>query len=346
MFTNKNDTNLSQLYFFKKCLCDNMHIGFYLKWPKYSLNSNETNVLGDELWGESLCRSIKRLNKNIECEVYAPNFLPEKKLDYLIYLNDTAPIEKIANKHILYLQNGYGTEANELVKKSIELDYDAYVFFSRKLQSIFESYLTPKRSLFLPFGVDTSFFYPREYDERYGFECAYVGNDIKGEDATMKYLYPATQFKFGLYGNWELKWHRKYFWKNFQKLPIYKKAFSKISRGKIPQDEVPVLYSSSAINLNCTLPACIEWDVISLRIYEVLACKGFLITDEIPFAKQYMKDYLVFTTGGSDLVEKIKYYLNNKKLRDEIAESGYRYVIENASIDSRAKTLIDFIEGN
>jgi spore maturation protein CgeB len=321
-----------------------MKIGFYIKWDKNSLNSKK-NVIGDELWGESLSKSIINQFDDIECELYAPNYLPKEQLDVLIYLNDIEPLKSLARKHVLYLQNGFGEEAEKLIHELIKFKYDGYVFFSKKLQDIFENLVSNQKSIYLPFGVDTTLFYPREKNKKFEFDCAYIGNDIKGEEATMKYLYPAVDFNFGLFGNWKIQKHRFKIWKNFFEKVPYGKIFEKISKGKIAQEDVPILYSSAKINLNCTIKSCIEWDVITLRTYEVLACKGFLITDIVPSAFDTMKECMVFTTGGDDLKEKIKYYLNNEEERRRIANNGYKYVLKNASIDARTHELIEYIRG-
>jgi spore maturation protein CgeB len=158
----------------------------------------------------------------------------------------------------------------------------------------------------------------------------------------MKYLYPAINFNFGLFGNWKLPKYRFKIWKNFL-IPKYKKVFARISKGKISQEDLPYLYSSSKIILNCTLPVCIEWDVITLRTFEVLACNGFLITDIVPSALKMLKDHVVFTTGGQDLVEKIKYYLHHEEERIKIASKGYEFVKNNVSLDNRVDQLIKYI---
>ena len=320
-----------------------MKIGFYIKWDKFSLSSSR-NVVGDELWGESLCKAINKQYKDIKAELYAPNYLPKNKLDLMIYLNDTRPNENFASRHILYLQNGYGDKAERLIEKMVKNNYDGYVFFSNRLKEIFDKKYETKESLYLPFGVDTEIFSPQKYNSSYDFDCSYIGNDIKGEDATMKYLYPAKDFDFGLFGNWKPSLHRRKFWKNFERKAPYEKLFNKLSKGRVPQEEVPTLYSSSKINLNFTLQSCIDWDVITLRTYEVLACKGFLITDIFPSAKATMSECMVFTAGNDDLKEKIIYYLDNEKERNKIAQNGYEYVVKFASIDSRASKLINYIK--
>jgi len=318
-----------------------MKIGFYMKWNKYSLKSTGKNVVGDELVGESLCRALIQLPAIASAELYAPNYLPRDSLDMMVYLNDTKPNKKWAKKHVLYFQNGYGDEATDLLKSFQMVDYDGYVFFSKRLLKIHE--FGGYKGIFLPFGVDTSVFYPREHNEQYAFDVAYVGNDIKGQDRTMRYLYPAAQYNFGLFGNWKMSMARFRYWKNWKKQAPYKKLFENICRGRIPQEMVPILYSSAGINLNCTLQSCVDWDVITLRTYEILACNGFLISDKVPSSQQLLRDYVVFTDGDSDLSDKIDYYLSNDKERKSIAEHGYEYVVKHASIETRAKELFEYL---
>ena len=260
-------------------------------------------------------------------------------------MNDSPPNEKFSKYHYLYLQNGYEDNIDQIISRILALEYDGYIFFSEMMKKVFdEKAHNLKKSLFLPFCVDIDFFYPREKDNRFNFECAFIGNDIKGSESTMRYLFPAAEFNFGLFGNWKVERHKYKIWKNLKKLPPYKKVFESISRGKIPQDCVPVLYSSAQINLNNTIKSCIDWDVITLRTYEVLACKGFLISDSVPIAEKTLKDCLVFTEGGKDLTGKIKYYLAHSKKRQEIAQNGYDCVLKNCSIDARVGELINHIQ--
>jgi spore maturation protein CgeB len=318
-----------------------MKIGFYIKFNKNSINSRG-NVIGEELFGESLCRSLRKIPKVLQAELFAPNYPPNEKLDLIVYLNDTKPKPRWATKHIIYVQNAYKKEAYDIVKENQEIGYDGYIFFSNKMLEIHRS--LGGEGLFLPFGVDLEFFKPTQAEDRYRYDVSYVGSDIKGEERTTRYLMPATNYNLGLFGNWKIPKSYIRFWKSRKKQPAYRKTLAKLSKGKIPQKDVPILYSSSKINLNYTAQAYVEWDVITLRTYEILACKGFLITDIVPIAEKTMQGCMVFTNGGDDLLAKIDYYLGRENMRKEIAETGYRYVIENASIETRARELFDYLE--
>jgi Uncharacterized protein conserved in bacteria len=312
-----------------------MEIGFFIKWSKGTLNTRN-NVLGDELYAEAMCKSLRAMDGIESAELYCPDCMPAEKLDVLIYLNDIEPITNLADKHVLYMQNAYGEGSEEILKRFHSIGYDGYAFISNKILDLHRK--TGRHGIFLPFGVDTGLFNPRPHNARYAHEVAYIGNDIKGKQRTTLYLYPATRYDFGLYGNWRLP-SRFRFWRNLQ----YQRAFSRISRGKIPQEDVPILYSSAKINLNCTAQDCVDWDVITLRTLEVLACKGFLISDKVAIAEEQLHAGVVFTDGGEDLVNKIEYYLARPKERQEIAECGYAYAIKHATIGARMKELYNYL---
>jgi spore maturation protein CgeB len=69
-----------------------------------------------------------------------------------------------------------------------------------------------------------------------------------------------------------------------------------------------------------------------------------LITDKVPVAEKTMQGCMIFTDGGNDLTEKIKYYLEHEKERELIAQRGYEYAISYASLDSRMKELLAYID--
>lgn len=319
-----------------------MKIGFYIKWELNSINTKVGNVLGDELWAQSIVAEFKKNHLDFDVDIYGLNKFPNQKLDVLIYMNDTEPMEKYSKKHILYIQNGYNDNFNT-INRLLSSGYDGFISFSNSLNKYLKDQKNISTSIYLPFGVNTDIFKPVTIDEKYTFECSYVGNDIKGRERTERYLMPAVKYNFGLYGNWDYKFLSKHTLRNYFKIPSYKKKMSKLSNGKISQELLPVLYSSSRINLNVTLQSCVDLDVVTLRTYEVLGCKGFLISDKVDFAVKNMEGCLVFNDGNKDLNDKIEYYLSRDKERKEIANNGYYYVMENATIEKIVEKLKRFI---
>ena len=66
------------------------------------------NVLGEELYANSMCKYLSRLKEVESVWVYSQANPPKEKMDFMIYMNDNLPNWSLAEKNILYLQNGYG----------------------------------------------------------------------------------------------------------------------------------------------------------------------------------------------------------------------------------------------
>lgn len=322
-----------------------MRIGFYMKWDKGLSSQAGRNVIGEELYFETMCRYLREMPGTESAELYAPNHLPEERIDVMVHVNDTAPMS-IADRNVLYLQNGYRQGADFVLKALTGNGYDGYILLSEKLLNVHRS--NNLDGVHIPFGADIKSFYPRDKDLSLEYDVSYAGNDIKGKERTERYLMPATRFNLGLYGNWAIG--------NPVRSDIlsrfglscygrYRVKLSKQSRGNIPQEQLPVLYSSASINLNITLQDAVDWDIWNIRPLEVMACGGFLISDRIPCLEREFEGGAVFTDGGKDLVKDIEYYLDNDDERSGIAKKGMELVRERHSIEHRAREVYDYLRG-
>lgn len=90
--------------------------------------------------------------------------------------------------------------------------------------------------------------------------------------------------------------------------------------------EMPLVFHNSKINLNITSKSIREG--IPLRVFDVLGCGGFLITNyqtELPDCFSIGDDLDVYTSMD-DLLTKIDYYLSHEADRIEIAHNGYEKI--------------------
>lgn len=109
--------------------------------------------------------------------------------------------------------------------------------------------------------------------------------------------------------------------------------------------EMPKVFRMSKINLNFTIPNIKSG--IPLRIWDVLGCGGFLLTNyqaEIPYYFKEGEDLVCFD-GLEDLCEKVGYYLEHEEERKRIAWNGYRKVWEKHSYIERIRTILDTVAG-
>ena len=109
--------------------------------------------------------------------------------------------------------------------------------------------------------------------------------------------------------------------------------------------EMPKVFRMSKINLNFTIPNIKSG--IPLRIWDVLGCGGFLLTNyqaEIPYYFKEGEDLVCFD-GLEDLCEKVGYYLEHEEERKRIAWNGYHKVREKHSYIERIHTNLDTVAG-
>lgn len=109
--------------------------------------------------------------------------------------------------------------------------------------------------------------------------------------------------------------------------------------------EMPKVFRMSKINLNFTIPNIKSG--IPLRIWDVLGCGGFLLTNyqaEIPYYFKEGEDLVCFDSL-EDLCEKVGYYLEHEEERKRIAWNGYHKVREKHSYIERIHTILDTVAG-
>lgn len=96
---------------------------------------------------------------------------------------------------------------------------------------------------------------------------------------------------------------------------------------------MPKIFHCSKINLNITSKTIQTG--LPLRIFDVLASEGFLITNYQPEIQQYFEPDvdLVVYESMDDLKEKVAYYLSHDEERMMIAENGYRKIKKSFTYD-------------
>jgi spore maturation protein CgeB len=104
--------------------------------------------------------------------------------------------------------------------------------------------------------------------------------------------------------------------------------------------KAPEVFRRSAVNLNFTIPNIRTG--LPLRIYDVLAARGFLMTDyRAELAEQFeIGKELVCFESIPELEEKCAYYLKHEEERKKIAEKGYERVNKDHRIGKRLEVLL------
>lgn len=109
------------------------------------------------------------------------------------------------------------------------------------------------------------------------------------------------------------------------------------------QTELPLIYAASKINLNISSRTITSG--IPLRVLEVLACGGFLITNYQPEIAEAFEDgrELVMYTDRRDCMDKVQYYLTHDEERRRIAANGRRAVRERFELMDMIKRMLEML---
>lgn len=130
----------------------------------------------------------------------------------------------------------------------------------------------------------------------------------------------------------------------YTRSPIPKHATNLVSKGGVSTlTEMPKVFNLSKINLNMTIHS-IETGA-SLRIWDIMGCGGFLLTNYQPELENYLipgEDYDYYTSL-EDLKEKCDYYLKHEDVRKAIAVNGYNKVKELHCYSNRFPVIFNEI---
>lgn len=126
------------------------------------------------------------------------------------------------------------------------------------------------------------------------------------------------------------------------RFPYYNNLESAYKGGRLPYEDLRKLYHLCKINLN--MPSPQVFTGFQPRLFEIAACKGFQIVDWREELDEYFSDDEIVTFKDiPDLKDKIRYYLNHPKERNQKIEKLYRKVVENFTWQKQIKNILDII---
>lgn len=104
--------------------------------------------------------------------------------------------------------------------------------------------------------------------------------------------------------------------------------------------EMPLIFNQTAININPTAKSIRSG--LPLRIFDILGCGGFMLTNYQPELPEYFTigEHLDIYESLDDLEYKVDYYLRHPSERKEIARNGYEHVRQNHTYTIRAGQMI------
>jgi spore maturation protein CgeB len=306
------------------------------------------NVQGDELVARCWSKYLARHPAVGRIVLYGQGQPHPGDLDLVIHFHPDLEGHPAA-RNFLYLQNVFPAElfpgGTLGVFQKVKHRFDGFLFTSQRLMRA----CAP--GAVIPFATDPELFRPgpgtggspatasaspgsgsgsgpNRSGPRPGAPAVtFVGNNIRGERCNQRYLVPALPFGLAIYGN------------NAWQAPLVAAC-----RGKVPMEELPALYAGSPVNLNAHIPDHVAFDTLNQRLYDILACGGFVISDRIDALESVFEDAVLTTDGDDDLWAKLVCSLADGDDRRRRADKGRRLVLDRHTYAHRCAAVVEFLQ--
>lgn len=275
---------------------------------------------------------------------YDYGFLLPAKMDLVDYL--------INNKGKFKLVHYFADEPNskwayvekyELYKEYLQLVEDKQNVFSFVWDRAFCKQLP--NSVYLPLAVNYKAYRPEETKK---YEISFVGRPLT--DKRQKILASLIKY-FGKKLN--IFCFEKHFLQSIddmkekqflteEELDTYKSAY----KGFLTtEQEIANVYFNSKVNLNITLQGK---SGMNYRVFEVLASRGFLITDKTEDTLKSFEISRELETYNdiNDLIDKVEFYLKHYEIAQKIALNGFSNVAKSHNYTARARKILDTIKNS
>jgi spore maturation protein CgeB len=188
----------------------------------------------------------------------------------------------------------------------------------------------------LPFAADPFLYHPLKKEKR--FDIAMVANfNIEGPSVIQKAHILARLCREGFRIRAITKGIERHF-KEFPELNLLDIIDEYYSASQVNE-----LYNETKIVLAVNSPHAKSDPAV--RVMEIAASGNFQIAEYRENTKKLMGETVVEFNSLDDLVEKVKFYLDNKKERERLALASYQLVLAKHTIRHRAEQVLKEIYG-
>ena len=187
---------------------------------------------------------------------------------------------------------------------------------------------------FLPMGADKEVFYDK--DLKKDIDISFVGKISLDRYKVLKTICDAfPNLKIVIYGKYSIKIR-------LMQVLFRRAELRKFMYRNASPTEANNLYNRSKICLNIHKEQ--SKNGANPRFYEILAAKGFQITNSNEYIEKNFTDEVVIYHSNPELIGKIKHYLANAEERDIIRGKGHFRVIDNHMFENRVEEILKFLE--
>jgi len=113
-----------------------------------------------------------------------------------------------------------------------------------------------------------------------------------------------------------------------------------VLRDSVPNAELARWYRSASVVLNDHWDEMRRWGLISNRVFDVLACGGCVVSDELPGLDELLDGTVPTFTTTEELAASVGALLSDRPRRDALVERGQQLVLAEHTWQRRAEQLV------
>jgi hypothetical protein len=104
--------------------------------------------------------------------------------------------------------------------------------------------------------------------------------------------------------------------------------------------ELTAIYNASAINLD--INRIYQQDIVTMRVFDVLACRGFLLADHSDALTELFEldQEVVAYRSIEEIPALVEHFLSHPEEREDLAAAGYQKVIREHTIEKRVQAML------
>lgn len=200
------------------------------------------------------------------------------------------------------------------LKRAKEFDH-VFVSHSPTIDKFIADGIDPAKIYYMPWAAETAVYNPHPIIEKWDWSfIGYPNNEFRID------LIDRFVKEFGLGdGKGYLGWRNG----QYQGYNVLDDCAKKLSQARICPNEATK-------------------DDLNMRVFEILACKRFLLTEEVPDLLKHFQDGVHLRTFKTinEAVDIAKYYLAHPDERMTIAEAGYKEFLDKHTYMHRTKEIL------
>jgi hypothetical protein len=311
---------------------DYKQIAINIPITQHASLSDKTYALGEKYLAESLAAAFNQAG--FTAKVYTQeDTLAERNPSsgYEFYMREFPEIQTFNFTYREIYDSDRISVLYETTPYPLDVVKNVDIVFTGSLKRYHEFQKSGINAYFVPQFTSSENFYPA-YDKKYQTDVLYIANQWPDHPVRQTVQFALDKgIKLDIYGNnWDnvLKDTNAALWKAKQ----------------IPNNQLKYYYSSAKIVLNDMRKNMLDADFINNRVFDVTACKGFLISSYSPAIKEIYGDTIPMFQTADELKSLVDYYLAHPKERQKKAELAYQITINRFERTKIVKEMLNIME--